>query len=112
MKYCLLCDHEYPEDQRFCEYEGAILSLHDPYQLVRCTIADKYRIEALISAGGMGVIYAAHHLDFDYRVAFKILKPDMAVGRQRAEMIRLFEKEGKTAIRLTHHNIIRVMDAG
>ncbi len=84
--------------------------MRDPYHLVGRTLVDKYRLDALIGIGGMGVVYSAHHLSIDRRVAIKILQPNMAVGNEH--LMELFEKEARMAGHLTHENIANVMDAG
>lgn len=110
MKYCPQCQQQYPDPQRFCLGDGAILSLPDPYNLVGRILADKYRIDALVGIGGMGAVYSAHHLSLDRRVAFKILLPHLAL--QSPAAVGLFESEAKTAARLRHENIVQIFDAG
>src|SRR5262245_33745912 len=110
MKYCSKCQREYPIIQRFCQEDGAPLSLPDPYGLVDRTLDGKYRLDALIGIGGMGAVYSAHHLTLDRRVALKILQPNLALGDER--MPELFEREAKMAAQLTHENIATVLDAG
>jgi small GTP-binding protein len=110
MKYCPKCHREFQKSQRFCPYDGAQLSLKDPYHLVGRTLSDKYRIEALIGVGGMGAVYSAHQLGTDRRVAFKILLPHLALKEERVQ--QLFESEAKMAGRLHHENIAAIFDAG
>src|SRR5919108_2830705 len=110
MKYCIKCERMYSGSQRFCHDDGARLSLQDPYYLVGRTLAEKYRLDALIGIGGMGAVYIAHHLVLDRSVALKILQPNILLGDER--MIVLFEREAKTSAQLTHQNIAAILDAG
>ncbi|XYH95917.1 hypothetical protein ACMHYB_50355 [Sorangium sp. So ce1128] len=48
---------------------------------VGTTLRGKWRLDALIGAGGMAAVYAAtHHVG--HRVAIKILHPEGAVSRE------------------------------
>ncbi|HKX31078.1 MAG TPA: protein kinase [Blastocatellia bacterium] len=74
------------------------------------TLAEKYRLDALIGIGGMGAVYNTHHLALDRCVALKILQPNIVLGDKR--MVALFEREAKTAAQLAHENIAAILDAG
>ena len=41
-------------------------------------LADRYRIERELGAGGMATVYLAHDLKHDRKVAVKVLKPELA----------------------------------
>ncbi|WP_437732143.1 protein kinase domain-containing protein [Sorangium sp. So ce1335] len=73
---------------------------------VGSTVRGKWRLDALIGAGGMAAVYAAtHHVG--HRVAIKILHPEGAVSReQRAR----FEQEAIAATRLGHPAAVQVLD--
>jgi hypothetical protein len=45
-------------------------------------VGGKYRIEKVVGRGGMGIVYAAHHLLLDKRVALKLLHRRWAPGRR------------------------------
>ena len=110
MKYCPKCKASYPLSQRFCSNEGAALTLHDPYNLVGSTLADKYRLDALVGMGGMGAVYFAIHLNTGRQIAVKILLPNLAIGSPR--LVELFEREALIVGRLKHENIVDIIDAG
>ncbi|HWQ33009.1 MAG TPA: protein kinase [Blastocatellia bacterium] len=110
MKFCPTCQQSYPSAQRFCLEDGTLLSLPDPYHLVGRTLADRYRIEALVGIGGMGAVYRAHHCAINREVAIKILQPNIAIGNER--VTALFEREARTSGLLMHENIASIFDAG
>ncbi len=110
MKYCLKCQRSYAATQTLCAHDGGLLSLKDPYSLTGRIINDRYLIESLIAVGGMSAVYSARQIGVERRVAFKILLPHLAL--QNHNMHSLFEREARTAGRLTHENIATVHDAG
>ncbi|HEY7324520.1 MAG TPA: serine/threonine-protein kinase, partial [Streptosporangiaceae bacterium] len=68
-----------------------------------------YRIEERIGAGGMAVVFRAHDLRLDRRVALKLLAPELALDsgfRQR------FVRESRAAAAVDDPHIIPVFDAG
>jgi serine/threonine protein kinase len=48
-------------------------------------LADRYRIERELGAGGMATVYLAEDLKHDRKVAIKVLKPELAavLGAER-----------------------------
>jgi eukaryotic-like serine/threonine-protein kinase len=110
MKYCPKCQRQYAISQSICQDDGAALLIKDLYGLSGRTINDKYRIESLLTIGGMSAVYRARQIGVERQVAFKILLPNLAVNDQN--MLTLFEREARTAGRLTHENIATVHDAG
>ena len=72
-------------------------------------IAERYRVERELGAGGMGVVYLVRHLSLDRDFALKVLVPRLSMD----EEYRLrFEREAKINARLDHPNVVRVHDAG
>jgi len=68
-----------------------------------------YRIESIIGRGGMGIVYAGERvIDFERRVAIKVVRADIA----RPEMIRRFEREREILGRLDHPAIAPLLDGG
>jgi serine/threonine-protein kinase len=48
-------------------------------------LADRYRLEQELGAGGMATVYLAQDLGHDRRVAIKVLRPELAavIGAER-----------------------------
>lgn len=110
MKYCPKCQRAYAVIYSVCQDDGEPLLLKDLYGLTGRIINEKYRIESLVAIGGMSALYRARQIGVERRVAFKILLPNLAV--HDSNMLNLFEREARTAGRLTHENIATVHDAG
>ncbi len=73
------------------------------------TLADRYRIGSRIGDGGLATVYRATDLRLDRTVAVKILKPQWA---EDPEALERFRREARTAAKLTHPNIVQVLDTG
>jgi eukaryotic-like serine/threonine-protein kinase len=71
-------------------------------------LADRYRIERELGAGGMATVYLAHDLRHQRDVAIKVLHPDLgaALGGER------FLTEIRTTARLQHPHILPLLDSG
>jgi len=69
----------------------------------------RYRIEAMLGRGGMGVVYRAHQLAVGRDVAVKVLHP--ALSADTATVDR-FENEARVIANLRHPNTIKLVDVG
>ena len=71
-------------------------------------LADRYRIERELGAGGMATVYLAQDLKHDRKVAIKVLRPELAavIGAER------FLREIKTIATLQHPHILGLIDSG
>jgi len=72
-------------------------------------IAGKYRVERQIGSGGMGVVFAARHLQLDEPVALKFVAVDRAADR---EAVGRMMREARATFRLRSEHTVRVMDVG
>src|SRR5262245_8971387 len=77
------------------------------------TILGKYKIVRRLTAGGMAEVFLAKQVGiggFEKLVALKRIQRELLETRHRA--IELFLNEAKIAGRLTHPNIVQVLDVG
>jgi eukaryotic-like serine/threonine-protein kinase len=72
-------------------------------------IADRYELEELVGSGGMSDVFRARDTQLDRRVAIKILH-----GRYAGdpEYLERFRREARAVARLSHPNIVTVIDRG
>ncbi|HET7468091.1 MAG TPA: protein kinase [Gemmatimonadales bacterium] len=75
---------------------------------LQSALADRYRLERELGAGGMATVYLAHDLRHGRRVALKLLKPELAavIGAER------FLGEIRTTANLQHPHILPLFDSG
>lgn len=72
-------------------------------------IADAYVIEQTVGVGGMCVVAAASHRTERHRVAIKLLLPEVA---RRRDVVKRFERERLTLMRLHSDHTLRIYGAG
>ncbi|MBE7453911.1 MAG: protein kinase [Kofleriaceae bacterium] len=68
-----------------------------------------YRLERKLGAGGMGQVFVAVHPQLGYRVALKLLLPELS---RQPEIVARFVNEARAASHLAHPGIARVFDFG
>ena len=80
----------------------------DAAQRLSAALADRYRIERELGAGGMATVYLAQDVRHDRKVALKVLRPELAaiLGGER------FLAEIKTTANLQHPHILSLFDSG
>ena len=70
-------------------------------------LGGRYRIEALLGIGGMGVVYRATDEALDVPVAIKLLRPELA---QRPEAFERFRQELLLARQVSSPHVVRIHD--
>ena len=82
--------------------------MDDSLQRLTTALADRYRVERELGAGGMATVYLAHDIKHERDVAIKVLHPDLgaALGGER------FLSEIRTTARLQHPHILPLLDSG
>jgi Tol biopolymer transport system component/tRNA A-37 threonylcarbamoyl transferase component Bud32 len=75
---------------------------------LQSALADRYRLDREIGAGGMATVYLAEDVRHDRRVALKVLRPELAavIGAER------FLAEIKLTANLQHPHILPLFDSG
>ncbi len=71
-------------------------------------LADRYKIERELGAGGMATVYLAEDLKHHRNVAVKVMRPELAasIGGDR------FLREIEIAAQLNHPHILPLYDSG
>lgn len=80
-----------------------------PEDLVGFEIDGRYRLDAIVGGGGMGVVYRTMQHNLNREIAIKVLKLDDGDGKHRVER---FKREIDIVAQLSHPNIVHVFDSG
>ena len=112
--YCPQCQKRYQEGEfEVCPDDGARLFTVDPSAgnatLLDAVIDDRFRVDELLGAGGMGAVYRGVQLSVQREVAIKVLRPDLA---DKEEFLSRFFREAKVVSELTHPNVVRLFEFG
>ncbi len=75
---------------------------------LQSALADRYRLDREVGAGGMATVYLAEDVRHDRRVALKVLRPELSavIGAER------FLAEIKLTANLQHPHILPLFDSG
>lgn len=72
-------------------------------------ISGRYVVEAVVGTGGMAVVYRAYDKIKKQTVAIKVLRPEY---QQDEEFVRRFSREAEAASKVSHENIVNMLDVG
>ncbi len=72
-------------------------------------LADRYQLIDQIGMGGMAIVYRAYDTRTGHHVAIKVLRPEFS---QDADYVSRFQREAEAASKMTHHNIVNLLDVG
>ena len=108
---CPACHSIYGESLEECPRDGSALEPVDPDNdpLVGQVVDQRFRLDKLMGAGGMGRVYAGTQLSVDREVAIKLLRGE-AVPDEQLE--RRFIREARVISGFSHPNIVRLIDFG
>ena len=82
--------------------------MSDPFSRISAALADRYRLEDELGAGGMATVYRARDLRHERDVAVKILRAEYTTGVSAER----FTREIEIAAGLQHPNILPLFDSG
>jgi len=71
------------------------------------TLANRYKIEAELGRGGMGIVYRGYDTLLNRPVAIKILSSSELSSEDRSQLLA----EAQAAAQLNHPNVVTVYDA-
>src|SRR6476620_1457609 len=80
-----------------------------PAVVVGELIAERYELEELVGKGGMSTVYRAKDRLLERTVAIKILHEHFS---RDEDYVERFRREARAAARLSHPNIVTVIDRG
>lgn len=75
-------------------------------------LLDRYRVDAVLGRGGMGVVYRATDTRLGRGVAVKVLVEPSLDLESRSRARARFEREAVESARLHHPNVVRIYDFG
>ena len=75
-------------------------------------LVDRYQILELLGKGGMAMVYKAYDPRLEREVAVKIIRLEAFPPEELHDVRKRFEREAKALAKLSHPNIIKVMDYG
>lgn len=80
-----------------------------PHGLVGETIDDRYRVEALLGEGGMGLVYRVTHTRLNKPLAIKILRRENTGDE---DVLARFRREAESASAIGNQHIVDIHDFG
>jgi serine/threonine protein kinase len=81
----------------------------DGHELIGMVVDNRYRLEATLGRGGMGLVFRATHVGMRRQVAVKILHPALAAS---PEVRNRFEREALAVGKIDHPNCVATYDVG
>jgi eukaryotic-like serine/threonine-protein kinase len=108
-RMCPTCRALFRRGAAHCPRDGAPLEAASFDPLVGRTFAGRYLIETVLGEGGMGRVYRARHLRMSRKFAIKVLHGEHATS---PTMVMRFQREAEATSRLSHRNVVSVVDFG
>jgi serine/threonine protein kinase len=78
-------------------------------EMIGQVVLDRYLVESELGAGAMGAVYKGRHVKLKRPVAIKVLHDELV---HEPTMRARFQREARVAAKLSHANVIGVLDVG
>ncbi len=72
----------------------------------------RYHILEQLGEGGMATVYKAYDTRLERNVAIKVIRRDVFAPAMLERMLKRFEREARALAKLSHPNIVKVLDYG
>jgi len=77
--------------------------------MIGTVLSGRYKLEAKLGSGGMSTVYLARDTTLDRQVAVKVMHREMS---EQADQLQRFRQEARAVAKLSHPNVVAVIDAG
>ncbi len=77
--------------------------------MIGTVLSGRYRLDSKLGSGGMSTVYLAIDETLDRPVAIKLLHAEIS---DQPDQLERFRREARSAARLSHPNLVGVIDAG
>lgn len=94
-------------DRRRTEFEKELPTVIRYFEAITARLTDTYDIEKVLAVGGTGIVHLGKHKRFPQPIVLKFNRPNID-----PEEISMVEHEAGLLPKLSHPNIIRVLDIG
>ncbi len=84
----------------------------DAEQLNEALAVGSYRLVSALGSGGMGEVWLARHRFLVRPAAVKLIRPDVAPGAGREQLVRRFEREAHVTAALRSPHTVQLYDFG
>ncbi|MDP2340728.1 MAG: bifunctional serine/threonine-protein kinase/formylglycine-generating enzyme family protein [Deltaproteobacteria bacterium] len=80
-----------------------------PDPLLGTLVGGRWLVKTKLTAGGMGAVYVADHVNTGRQVALKVIKSEEAT---KPEFVQRFRKETRALASISHPNVVTFLDSG
>jgi serine/threonine protein kinase len=96
VKVCPRCFTRFPDGERFCLHDSAVLVEEEDIARLGTSIGN-YRLDKILGRGGMGTVYSGEHVYIKKAVAVKVLRRSTGSCARRARRRRSTTRTSSTS---------------